>query len=171
MKKEDVKIGMKVVIHAKSAGKPMALSSICDKMKEKKQPFLYVSHQHADERGGSRFMLSDDRSDVHCCGDYFMCTDFEPYTGGLIGLNISSMSESYRNIYEFIKAYNYTYDVRDIIDSYRNQYLKHYYTSYTMGICIENNMSEIKHLVKVLKKRDKRSRKQRRRDSKCLKIK
>ena len=74
------------------------------------------------------------------------------------------MSESYNNIKRFIEIYNYTYKVKDIIEDYLKYYVKGYYVSYTMNICIQNNMADIKHLVKMLKKRkDRRSRKQRKR--------
>lgn len=94
--------------------------------------------------------------------------EIEPIVSKLSEINYnklivcSGFSESYCNLARFIEVYNYTYKVSDIIDSYINQYLKHYYTSYTMNICIQNNMADIKHLVKVLKKRNKKSRKQRR---------
>ena len=79
MKKEDVKIGMKVQVHSKSTGIELGLSSVILEAKRKGQKFLYVTHQHAIEKGGERFMLSDDEHDINLCGDYFLCSDFEPY--------------------------------------------------------------------------------------------
>ena len=80
MKREDVVIGMKVKVKSKSAGKPLSESTVYAGMKERNQDFLYVAHQHAIEVGVSdRFLLTDDKSDIHCCGDYFLCSDFEPY--------------------------------------------------------------------------------------------
>lgn len=78
MNRSDVVIGMKVVPHAKTIGKPLHLSSAYNDAKAKNQQFLYVAHQHADDIGRSdRFLLSDD--DIRFCGDYFMCSDFEEY--------------------------------------------------------------------------------------------
>lgn len=80
MNRADVVLGMKVVPHAKSTGKPLHLSSAYNDAKANNQPFLYVSHQHAGDVGKSdKFLLTDDERFVHCCGDYFMCSDFEPY--------------------------------------------------------------------------------------------
>ena len=80
MNKADVVIGMKVVPHRKSTGKPLHASNAFLDAKAKGQPYLYVAHQHADEReSGERFLLTDDERWVHCFGDYFMCSDFEPY--------------------------------------------------------------------------------------------
>ena len=81
MNRADVVIGMKVVPHRKTTGKPLHLSSAYNDAKTKGQPYLYVAHQHADERDRSdRFLLSDE--DIRFCGDYFMCSDFEPYKEG-----------------------------------------------------------------------------------------
>lgn len=78
MNRVDVVIGMKVVPHRKSTGKPLELSTAYKDMKAKGQSFLYVAHQHAGEVGTSdRFMLTDDERRVHLGGDYFMCSDFE----------------------------------------------------------------------------------------------
>ena len=78
MNRVDVVIGMKVVPHRKTTGKPLHLSSAYNDAKAKGQPYLYVAHQHADERDRSdRFLLSDE--DIRFCGDYFMCSDFELY--------------------------------------------------------------------------------------------
>lgn len=80
MNRADVVLGMKVVPHNKTAGKPLELSDVYKEMKAKNQPFLFVAHQHAGDVGNSdKFLLTDDERFVHCCGDYFMCSDFEPY--------------------------------------------------------------------------------------------
>lgn len=80
MNRADVILGMKVVPHNKTAGMPLASSTVYQAMEDKNQPFLFVAHQHAGDVGKSdKFLLTDDEREVHCCGDYFMCSDFEPY--------------------------------------------------------------------------------------------
>lgn len=78
MNREDVVIGMRVVPRRKSIRKPLHLSGAHNAAKAKGQPYLYVAHQHVKDIGKSdRFLLSEE--DIRFCGDYFMCSDFEPY--------------------------------------------------------------------------------------------
>ena len=71
---------MKVKVNSKSTGKPLSESLVYAGMKEKGQDFLYVAHQHAVEiKVSDRFLLTNNKSDIYCCGDYFMCSDFEPF--------------------------------------------------------------------------------------------
>lgn len=80
MNRVDVIIGMKVVPHGKTTGGPLKYSNAYNDMKAKNQDFLYVAHQHANERNtGNRFLLTDDERCINLTGDYFMCSDFEPY--------------------------------------------------------------------------------------------
>lgn len=52
-------------------------------------------------------------------------------------------------IERFINKNGYTYKVQDILESYQDKFLKGYYVSYTMGICIENLENEIRHLLNL----------------------
>lgn len=80
MNRTDVVIGMKVVPHKKSIGISLRQSNAYKAMKSIHQPFLYVAHQHAQDRDVSdKFMLTDDKRQIYICGDYFLCSDFEPY--------------------------------------------------------------------------------------------
>lgn len=81
MDKNNVQIGMKVVPKSKSVGCSLEDAGVYKEMKRKKQPFLYVTHQHAMDKeiGSDRFLLSDNVTDISCCGDYFKSLDFEPY--------------------------------------------------------------------------------------------
>lgn len=66
--------------YKKSIGVHLKISNVYKAMKAKEQPYLYVAHQHAKDVGVSdTFLLTDDERCVYICGDYFCCSDFEPY--------------------------------------------------------------------------------------------
>lgn len=65
------------------------------------------------------------------------------------------MKECKEKIERFIKKCGYTYkSAWDIVEDYDKYYKKGYYCSYTMNICIKNNLNEVKFLWKYLKKRN-----------------
>ena len=75
MKREDIKIGLKVVPHSKTTINYGGLnwSTNWNRAKEINQPYLFVSGIKTD-----KIILSDEdgKNDV---GDYFLPEDFEPY--------------------------------------------------------------------------------------------
>lgn len=62
---------------------------------------------------------------------------------------IFTKPKSYETIENFIKENQYTYKVKDILESYEKLYLKNWYVSYTMKHCIENLETEIKDLLEL----------------------
>lgn len=73
MRKEDVKIGMKVVPHGKTVGFSLDESNSWRTCKRNKQKFLYVTNI----RGDIVFLNNQNNTGN---GDYFRPEDFEPYT-------------------------------------------------------------------------------------------
>jgi len=71
MRREDIKIGQKVVPHSKSKGSHFD-SSCWRKVKENKDPYLYVI------RIDGNTIVLDDKRDAEL-GDYFLPEDFELY--------------------------------------------------------------------------------------------
>jgi len=79
MKKEDIKVGMKVIPHSKSAqGRTPGLKSsrVWKLAQQYKQPYLYVNKIPA-EGDYQEYLLSNQYTLVRD-GDYFLATDFEP---------------------------------------------------------------------------------------------
>jgi len=64
------------------------------------------------------------------------------------------MTECLNKITRFIKKRDYTYEASDVVNDYRKYYLNNCYCSYTMNICITNNLKELKFIDKYLKKRN-----------------
>lgn len=77
MNRDDVQLGIKVVPHGKSLGCGLSQSGEYKRMVDKRQKFLYVVHQHMNDKiiGIDRLLLSSDEKAL--CGDYFKSTDFE----------------------------------------------------------------------------------------------
>lgn len=82
MENKDIWLGLKVIPKKKSVGKPLILSAAYTSEQYKKQGFLYVAHQHFNDRkyNPNTFMLTENVSSVRLGGDYFHAEDFEPYS-------------------------------------------------------------------------------------------
>lgn len=76
MKSKDVKIGMKVIVHRKSATGWCGLknSIVVKRAKEHNQKFLYVTAKE-----GKDFLLNNFPPEETNTGDYFRAKDFFPY--------------------------------------------------------------------------------------------
>lgn len=56
---------------------------------------------------------------------------------------------SFKAIENFIKEYEYTYKVADILKSYKKYWVNGRYTSYTMTICIKHLEEDIRILLGI----------------------
>ena len=78
MNNEDVKIGMKVVPHAKSGcggfGTNLAYSVVWAKAQSIQQPYLFVTG-----RSGCWLLNETYREGMIMDGDFFQASDFKPY--------------------------------------------------------------------------------------------
>lgn len=62
------------------------------------------------------------------------------------------MKDCLERIENFIKKQGYTWSAYDVVHHYR--YLRGSYMSWTMKVCIEYNLNDLKYLDKYLKKRN-----------------
>lgn len=81
MDNKDIWLGLKVIPKKKSIGKSIILSNEYTSKQYMEQGFLYVAHQHTEDRKYSpnTFLLTADVECVRMCGDYFHASDFVPY--------------------------------------------------------------------------------------------
>ena len=75
MKEQDVRIGMKVVPHAKTTGKEFQECPAWNTAKYINQPYLYVSSVKYKKEGKSMLCISENGG----TGSFYNHTDFEPY--------------------------------------------------------------------------------------------
>lgn len=63
------------------------------------------------------------------------------------------MRECIERLERYIKKHGYTYKAMDIVQGYRRYYKPGWYCSYTMNLCIEDNMNDVKFLYKKSRKK------------------